>query len=142
MSASVVALHRSHARRIPLETIEVAQVVESAGLQGDRHSKVGNRRALLLMDHEVLEQHGLSAGAVREQITVKGLDLPNLVFGTRLLVGGAVLEVGAPCAPCQWIDEIRSGLRAELQGRRGRFVRVLRGGSIAVGDAITVEKAI
>jgi MOSC domain-containing protein YiiM len=139
MPASVVALHRSHAARAPLESLSLAQVVESAGLEGDRHSKAGNRRALLLMDHEVLEHIGLAAGAVREQITVKGLDLPKLVFGTRLSVGGAVLEVGAPCAPCERMNEIRSGLLVELEGRRGRFVRVVRGGSIAVGDEINVE---
>jgi len=138
--ASVVALHRSHANRAPLEPLMLAQVVESAGLEGDRHSKAGNRRALLLMDHEVLEQHGLVAGDVREQITVKGLDLPKLVFGARLAIGGAVLEVGAPCAPCQRMEELRPGLRRQLEGRRGRFVRVVRGGPIAVGDPITVEQ--
>jgi MOSC domain-containing protein YiiM len=39
------------------------------------------------------------------------------------------------------MDEIRLGLRAELDGRRGRFVRVVRGGRITVGDEITVESA-
>jgi cyclic pyranopterin phosphate synthase len=141
MAASVVALHASHAGRAPLEALPSAQVIESAGLDGDRHSKPGNRRALLLMDHEVLEHFGLTPGAVREQITVRGVDLPKLVFGTQLVVGDAVLEVAAPCAPCERMDEIRLGLRAELDGRRGRFVRVVRGGRITVGDEITVESA-
>ena len=37
------------------------------------------------------------------------------------------------------MDEIRSGLRVELEGRRGRFVHVVEGGDIAVGDPIGLE---
>jgi MOSC domain-containing protein YiiM len=141
MTASVMALHASHAGRAPLEALQSAQVIEAAGLEGDRHSKAGNRRALLLMDHEVLEHFGLVPGAVREQITVKGLDLPKLVLGTRLLIGGAVLEIGHACDPCELMDAIRPGLQRELEGRRGRFARVVRGGPIAVGDVITVQSS-
>jgi MOSC domain-containing protein YiiM len=39
------------------------------------------------------------------------------------------------------MDEIRPGLRALLEGRRGRFVSVLQGGSFAVGDPVEIEPA-
>ena len=142
MGARVVALHRSHAGRQPLTPLERATVVEAAGLEGDRHSKAGNRRALLVMESEVLRQLELAPGAVREQITVEGVDLHGLVFGSRLRIGPTVLEVAAPCAPCGRMDEIRPGLRRELDGKRGRFVRVLAGGAIAVGDPIAVEPPV
>lgn len=137
----MVALHWSTAGGAPLLPQARVTAVESAGVEGDRHSKPGNRRALLLMDEEVLERFGLAAGAVREQVTVRGVDLPRLGLGTRLKVGEAVLEVGAPCAPCELMDEIRPGLRADLDGQRGRFVRVLRGGSFGVGDPVVPESA-
>src|SRR5437867_1352897 len=78
VQASIVGLHRSHAGRQPLTSLERATVVEGCGLEGDRHSKKGNRRALLVMDQAVLEGFGLAPGAVREQITVRGVDLPGL----------------------------------------------------------------
>jgi MOSC domain-containing protein YiiM len=39
------------------------------------------------------------------------------------------------------MDEIRLGLKGELVGRRGMVARVVNGGSIAVGDRITLEEA-
>ncbi len=139
MNPSIVALQLSHANRAPMKSVPSAMAVERSGLEGDRHAKVGNRRALLLMDQEVLEQFGLSAGDVREQVTVKGLSLMELAEGTRLKVGEAVLEVGKACAPCARMDELRNGLKAALEGRRGTFVKVVKGGTVSVGDAITLE---
>jgi MOSC domain-containing protein YiiM len=34
------------------------------------------------------------------------------------------------------MDELRDGLRAELEGKRGMLARVVEGGVIAVGDEI------
>lgn len=138
MSATVVALHLSKAGRQPLEPVTRATVTQDRGVAGDRHDKPKNRRALLLMEHEVLDLLGLSPGTVREQVTVRGLPLMSLPAGTRLEVGDVVLELAHPCDPCSYMDEIRPGLRAELENRRGRFVRVVASGSFAVGDPITV----
>jgi MOSC domain-containing protein YiiM len=40
------------------------------------------------------------------------------------------------CDPCHRMDELRQGLRAELQGKRGMLARVVEGGEVAVGDEI------
>ena len=138
-AATVVALHASSGSRGPLTALERATMVENRGLEGDRHSLPNNRRALLLMTQESLDQLGLRPGDVREQVTVRGLDLHGLVFGSRLKVGSAVLEVAGLCAPCERMEELGAGLQAKLEGRRGRFVRVVGGGDIRVGDAIVVE---
>jgi MOSC domain-containing protein YiiM len=86
----------------------------------------------------VLDRFGLGPGDLREQITVRGLPLVPLVFGTRLRVGGAVLEVGGLCAPCERMNELKPGLRAALGDQRGRFVRVVEAGAFAAGDPVTV----
>jgi MOSC domain-containing protein YiiM len=138
MPASIVAIHLSTASRAPLEKVERVEAELEKGLTGDRHAKPNNRRSILLVEQEVLDDFGLKPGDVREQVTVRGVDLMNLVFGSRLAVGGAVLEVAGPCAPCERMDELRQGLQQELDGRRGRFVRVVQAGSFAVGDAIAV----
>jgi len=78
-------------------------------------------------------------GDVREQVTVRDLGLDRLVFGTRLHVGTALLEVAGPCQPCERMNEIRPGLLDTLVGRRGRFVRVVQAGSFAVGDPFRIE---
>jgi len=138
-TATVVALHLSHKGGEPLTRVERARAVENHGIEGDRHSLANNRRAVLFMEQEVLDLLGLGPGDVREQVTVRGLGLHKLVFGSRLRIGDAVLEVAGPCAPCELMDALRPGLRRELEGRRGRFVRVVQAGAFAIGDPIVVE---
>ena len=139
MNARIVALHLSHASRAPLQTVQSAEALTDRGLDGDRHARPGNRRSVLFMEQETLDAHGLTPGDVREQVTVRGLDLNGLVFGSRLKVGSAVFEVAGPCAPCQRMEELRAGLRQALEGRRGRFVRVVEAGTVSVGDAVEVQ---
>jgi len=139
MSARIVALHLSHASRAPLKNVGTAEALLDRGLDGDRHAKPGNRRSILFMEQEMLDAQGLAPGDVREQVTVQGLDLNGLVFGSRLKVGSAVFEVAGPCAPCQRMEELRAGLRQVLEGRRGRFVRVVEAGTLSVGDAVEIQ---
>jgi MOSC domain-containing protein YiiM len=136
---TVVSLHLNVGSRKPLARVERVNALLGQGLEGDRHLKADGQRTVLLMEQEVLEQFGLASGAVREQVTVRGLELVGLIFGSRLRVGNTILEVAGPCAPCERMNELKSGLLAALAGRRGRFVRVVQAGSFAVGDAIAVE---
>ena len=137
---TVVSLHLNVGSRKPLIPVERVNALLEQGLEGDRHQRTAQgRRTVLLMEQEVLDQFALAPGAVREQVTVRGLELMNLVFGSRLRIGSATLEVASPCAPCERMNELKPGLRAELEGRRGRFARIVAAGSFAVGDAITVE---
>lgn len=137
MSATVVALHLSKASRAPLVAVPSVNAVAEAGLEGDRRRS--SRRQVLLMEQETLDEFGLAPGAVREQVTVRGIDLAKLVFGSRIRVGSAVLEVAGLCSPCTRMDEVKPGLRKAIDGRRGRFVRVVEAGTFAVGDELQVE---
>jgi len=139
MSATIVAIHLSTQGRAPLVPVPRVNALLETGLEGDRHAKPKSRRQVLLVEQEVLEEFGLAPGAIREQVTVRGLDLEKLVFGARLRVGGVVFEVAGPCHPCERMDEVKPGLKQALVGRRGRFVRVVEAGSFAVGDEVRLE---
>lgn len=132
----MVAIRLSTGSRAPLVSAPSVTARPDEGLVGDRPRR--ERRAVLLMEHETLERHGLTPGAVREQVTVRGITLADLAPASRIRVGGVVLETGGMCAPCERMEELKPGLRAELEGRRGRFFRVVEGGTFAVGDPITL----
>jgi MOSC domain-containing protein YiiM len=142
MTPTVVALFLCKSSRAALVSVDQAEAIEDTGLEGDRHAKRNSRRQVLLMEEEVLDQLGLKPGDVREQVTVRDLDLDALEAGARIRVGGALLEVGGPCHPCERMEEIRPGLKDALLGRRGRFVRVVQAGSFSVGDPLTVEPPV
>jgi len=137
----VVALHvcPGPGSRSVMRPLARARALEDRGLEGDRHARPGHHRQVLLVEQEVLDQLGLLPGSIREQVTVRGVRLDDLADGQRLRIGEALFQVGGPCAPCERMNEIRSGLLDALEGRRGRFVRVIQGGAFGVGDPIVSE---
>lgn len=135
-AGTVVAVQLCPGHRLPMASRSQVRAVAGVGLEDDFHAR-GGRRQVLLIDLEILEALGLEPGQVKENLTVRGLNLQSLPAGTRLLVGSeVVLELTGPCTPCSRMDEIRPGLQAELQGRRGVLARVVAGGVIRVGDPV------
>ncbi len=137
--SKVVSLQVCAAHRAPMESKESLRAIEGLGLEGDRHAHAEGMRQVLLMDEETLARFGLAAGAVKENITTRDLDFKTLTPGTRLRIGGVLLEITKSCTPCSRMDEIRPGLKSALEGQRGMLARVVEGGELHVGDAITVE---
>ena len=109
--------------------------LESQGFEGCAHANPP-RREVLLVSKEHLDAVGVVPGAVRENVTVEGADVQSWPVGQRVRVGEALLEVTMVCDPCHRMDDLRPGLRAEIDGRRGMLAHVVEGGEIAHGDAI------
>lgn len=122
--------------------VDRAELITALGLDGDKHAVATSKRQVLLVDQEALDEVGVAPGIIKENLTVEGLNVMGLPVGTRLTLGSqAVLEITDVCEPCFRMDEIRSGLKDELEGRRGMVAVVIRGGSISIGDPISVEEA-
>jgi MOSC domain-containing protein YiiM len=134
--AKVLRLFRAPKRRVAMEELAVAQVIENTGFEGCAHARPGRKRQVLLVDIETLRALQLVPGTIRENITTEGLEVSALVAGQKLRVGEVELEVSAVCEPCELMEEIRAGLMTELVGRRGMMCRVLRGGTVKPGDEI------
>lgn len=134
--AEVVHLFRCVTHLVPMVTHEEILAVENRGFAGCAHGRPGGRRQVLLMDIETLEEMGIAPGAVKENITTRGIQIRGLKAGERLRIGEVVLEVTYRCDPCDRMNEIRPGLKEELRGRRGMLFRVVEGGRIRVGDSI------
>jgi MOSC domain-containing protein YiiM len=138
---TVAAIFISIRTRQPMKPLDQTMAVPGAGLLGCRHSRPGNERAVLLVNAETLADFDLEPGEIKENITTHGIDLDALKPGAQLQLGETVqLEITGPCAPCRRMDEIRHGLQAELQGRRGINARVQVGGKIRPGDPVVVLK--
>ena len=122
--------------------VRSANVIEGLGIEGDKHASAASKRQVLLADKEALDAVGVLPGTIKENITVEGVDVMQLPSGSLVRLGrSVVLEITAVCEPCFRMDEIRDGLKQELEGKRGMLSRVVRGGVINVGDPITVERS-
>ena len=114
---------------------ERLKAISGLGMEGCAHANPP-RREVLFASAEHLDSVGVEAGAIRENLTVTGTDVEQWPVGQRVRVGEAVFEITMVCDPCHRMDELREGLRAELEGKRGMLARVVESGEVAVGDEI------
>ncbi|CAN5623480.1 MOSC domain-containing protein [soil metagenome] len=83
-------------------------------------------------------------GSMGENLTVTGLDEGDLCVGDVHAVGTALLQLCQPRQPCfklaLALGEARLVKAMVRSGRSGWYYRVLRGGTIAASDVITLAE--
>lgn len=135
--AEIAHIWRSPKRRELMEELETARVFENEGVEGCAHRR-GGKRNVLFVAAEDLEALGVDPGRVKENFTVRGAEVMKWKLGQRLQIGEAEFEISMVCDPCELMEEIRPGLQAELEGKRGMLARVLKTGRVTVGDEIVL----
>jgi MOSC domain-containing protein YiiM len=139
--ATVVGLFVSPARKSGVsEARERVNAIESHGLEGCAHANPP-RREVLFVSKEHLDSVGVEPGAIRENITVEGTDVQSWPIGQQVRVGEALFEITMVCDPCERMDQLRAGLRALLEDRRGMLAHVVEGGEVALGDEVVLVES-
>lgn len=133
---TIAAIWRSPAKRSAMEASDRVRAVEGHGLEGCAHARAGTKRQVLFASAEHLDALSVEHGAIKENFTVEGADVHSWPVGQRVGVGDAEFEVTMECDPCERMEEIRTGLQQELDGRRGMLARVVKSGDVSVGDEI------
>lgn len=134
-----MGLFRAAEKNAPMRRLRAATLVTDAGVDGDRKARPGSARQVLLVAAEDLAALGVKPGQLRENVTVRGIDLRSLPPGSRLRLGEAIVELTKPCGPCAKLNRVRDGLMRDSRGRRGMLARVVRGGRVRTGEAVGVE---
>ena len=136
---TITNLHIARVKGTPSDAVQEATAISGLGLEGDRSAYEGNARQVLFVDKEILDGAGLVPGQVKENITVTGMNVSQIQPGQVFTIGDNVtLEAVGDCEACGKMDAIRMGLMDEIQGKRGMLAKVINGGSIKVGDSVTV----
>ena len=137
---TITNLHIARVKGTPSDPVQEATAISGLGLEGDRSAYEGNTRQVLFVDKEILDGAGLVPGQVKENITVTGMNVSQIQPGQVFTIGDDVtLEAVGDCEACGKMDAIRMGLMDEIQGKRGMLAKVINGGSIKVGDSVTVK---
>jgi len=140
----LLAIARAARKRAPLAETETAEVTLELGIVGDVRGTKPKRQVTILF-REGWEGACRDLGVAlpwvtrRANLLVEGIAVPR--EGTRLAVGETVLEVMEETKPCQVMEAACRGLRGVLtpDWRGGVTCRVLKGGTIHVGDAVEVQ---
>jgi MOSC domain-containing protein YiiM len=134
--ATVSGVFVSPGRKSGISTpLERAQAIAGHGLDGCAHAGRPDRQVLFASQEHLVELD-LAPGAIRENITVAGADVQAWPVGQRVRAGSALFEITMVCEPCERMEMLSDGLRAQLVGKRGMLARVLEDGEVAVGDAV------
>lgn len=133
------------ASRAPMETAEQAAITTGAGVARDRR-RSGKRQVTVLAREGWVEacrsvRRDLPWTTRRANLYVEGVGLAGAT-GRILRVGEVLLEVTGETGPCERMEEQCAGLREALMPawRGGVTCRVLEGGTVAVGDPVSLEE--
>lgn len=141
-SGKVLAVCISERKGTMKHPVSEAQLRAGHGIEGDAHSGPWHRQVSLLATESVEPMRAvlpeLPAGVFAENILIEGLELKTLPIGTRLRVGGALLEVTQIGKECHSHCEIFKKMGECIMPTNGIFTRVLHGGVMKEGDEINV----
>jgi len=131
-----------------LNSVSEAEVKLKTGLVGDHYRGSSGKREVTLIQAEhlqgvanILGKETIDPGLTRRNIVVSGVNL--LAFKDQhLAVGEVILEMTGLCVPCSRMEENlgRGGYNA-MRGHGGITTRVIKGGTIKVGDAVSLVQA-
>ena len=139
----IISINISTHKGTPKQPVAEAEVIIDHGLKDDAHAGDWHRQISFLAWEkiETARAQGLdvNAGDFAENFTTTGVDWETLPTGTRVRLGETVLceitQIGKVChKPCAIY--YRAG--DCIMPKSGVFARVLTGGTVRVGDAVTV----
>ncbi len=132
------------ARRAEMAVVEAARLDSVEGLIGDRYAGLSGNRHVTLIQSENLA--AIAAHLGQERVLPEHLRRNIVVSGINLLalkdrpfrLGAAVLEMTGECHPCSRMEEIfGTGGYNAVRGHGGITARVLEGGEVCIGDALS-----
>ncbi|MSP68231.1 MAG: MOSC domain-containing protein [Alphaproteobacteria bacterium] len=148
----VLSLHICARGSAPMDSPPEIACVAGKGIAGDRYllgtgtysAKPREDRQITFLEVETLRalkrDHAidLAAAETRRNVVTEGVPLNHLV-GRRFRVGAVVVEGLRLNVPCQYLEDLtaKPGLFKALIHRSGLNCRILEGGVMRPGDAVT-----
>ncbi|MDA3842991.1 MAG: MOSC domain-containing protein [Candidatus Kapabacteria bacterium] len=143
ITGKIKAISISTKKGIPKNNVPTANLIKNHGIEGDAHAGDWHRQVSLLAMESVnkMKEKGLEAiqpGDFAENLTTEFIDIPNLLIGTKVRIGDALLEITQIGKECHHHCAIYQELGDCVMPREGIFAKTLAGGDIAVGDEIEI----
>ena len=136
------------ARRAPMVVVEAVEANDQ-GLDGDFFKGPANapRQVTLIQAEHLtaigsyLDREAISPELTRRNIVVRGINLLALKE-REFQIGSAILFGTGNCAPCSFMEEqLGTGGYNAMRGHGGITARVVRPGTIRLGDSIQVRES-
>lgn len=139
----IVSLATSLKKGTRKTTVDELRLVEGHGVEGDAHAGPWHRQVSFLAAEQIADcvERGLSVdfGDFAENVASEGVDWKTLPIGTLVHLGGeALIEITQIGKECHKKCAIFYQAGDCIMPREGVFGRVLKGGTVRVGDEIGI----
>jgi len=138
----IIAVCVSEQKGTQKKNVNSSVFISDWGIEGDAHAGKWHRQISLLSHDKIEEFRARGAevkdGAFGENLVVSGIDFRTLPIGTRFACNDVLLELTQIGKECHNGCEIFKKMGDCIMPREGVFSRVLHGGTISVGDELTV----
>ena len=139
---NVIAVCTSPAKGTQKTNVGSARFQEDWGIVGDAHAGKWHRQVSLL-SWDKIEAFRARGAQVRdgdfgENLVVSGIDFRALPIGTKFQCNDVVLELTQIGKECHHGCQIFQKMGECIMPHEGVFTRVLHGGTISVGDQLTI----
>lgn len=139
----VTAVCTSPEKGTQKKNVKEAVFIEDFGIQGDAHAGKWHRQVSLLSYDKIEAFRARGAevedGSFGENLVVEGIDFRTLPVGTRLHCNDVILEMTQIGKECHHGCLIFKKMGDCIMPREGVFAKVIRGGTIRIGDEMRVE---
>lgn len=139
----VTAVCTSPEKGTQKKNVKEAVFIEDFGIQGDAHAGKWHRQVSLLSYDKIEAFRARGAevedGSFGENLVVEGIDFRTLPVGTRLHCNDVILEMTQIGKECHHGCQIFKKMGDCIMPREGVFAKVIRGGTIRIGDEMRVE---
>ena len=141
----IISINISPKKGMRKKAVDSALLKDNYGIENDAHaSGEWHRQVSLLATESIkkMQDKGLDVGPgdFAENITTEGIDLPVLPVGTKMTVSNDIeLEVTQIGKICHNRCAIYEQAGDCVMPREGIFVKVIKGGTIKIGDEIRVK---
>jgi MOSC domain-containing protein YiiM len=143
--ARIIAVCKSEKKGTRKEPIAEGYIQPDYGLAGDAHADCTTHRQVSLLAMESINKmrrlgYEVGPGDFAENLTTEDLELISLPVGTELCVGNEViLEISQIGKECHTGCAIFRQVGKCVMPKEGVFAKVIRGGTVRVGDEIKVK---
>jgi len=142
--AKIIAVCTSEKKGTKKEAVKEGFLEEDFGLTGDAHADCCTHRQVSLLAIESINKmrslgFDIGPGDFAENLTTEGIDLVSLPIGTEISMGNEIiLEISQIGKECHSGCAIYRQIGKCIMPKEGVFARVIQGGLVRAGDAITV----
>ena len=139
----ILAICTSPKRGTVKTEVPEATLTPEWGIETDAHGGNWHRQVSLLSAEKIenfRKKIWVDYGAFGENLVVEGFDFRNLPVTSRFQVGEVVLEMTQIGKECHNDCVIKQQTGECIMPHEGVFARVLHGGTLHVGDEMTLEE--